>query len=96
VRLRNRCLRWCLWGKAKVDLDFFYLVFVDSEQFHVSGSASILDFAVVADEGFVAFFKQLLNAIGGGFLGIGPAPLEIRFTVNAIVVWTGKNEVVGQ
>ena len=63
MRLRNRCLRWCLSGKAKVDLDFFYLVFVDSEQFHVSGSASILDFAVVEDEGFVGFFKQLLNAM---------------------------------
>jgi hypothetical protein len=45
----------------------------------------ILGFAIVEDEGFVAFFKQLLNAIGWGFLGVRPAPFEIGLTVNAIV-----------
>ena len=89
-------LRWFLRGRAKVDLDLFYLVAFDSEEFRVPGAAAILGFAVVEDEGFVAFFKQLLNAIGWGFLGIGPAAFEIGLTVNAIVVWTGKYEVVGQ
>jgi hypothetical protein len=92
----DRPLRWFLRGIAKIDLDFFYLVSFDSEEFHVPGVAPILGFAVVDDEGFVAFFKQLLNAIGWGFLGVRPAPFEIGFTVNAIVVWTAKYEVVGQ
>jgi hypothetical protein len=35
-------------------------------------------------------------AIDWGLLAIGRAPFEIGFTVNAIVVWTGKYEVVGQ
>jgi hypothetical protein len=82
----DRCLRWFLWGRAKVDLDFFYLVSFDSEEFRVPGVAPILGFAVADDEGLVAFFKQLLNAIGWGFLGVRPAPFEIGFTVNAIVV----------
>jgi len=30
----------------------------------------MLGSAIVEDEGFVAFFKQLLNAIGRGFLAI--------------------------
>jgi hypothetical protein len=89
-------LPWFLRGRAKVDLDFFYLVSFDSEEFGFPGVAAILAFAVVEDEGFVAFFKQLLNAIGGGFLAIGPASFEIGLKVNAIVVWTGKYEVVGQ
>jgi hypothetical protein len=46
------------WGKTKIDLDIVYLVVVDGEQFHVPGSASILNFAVVEDEGLVAFFKR--------------------------------------
>jgi hypothetical protein len=67
----------------------------DSEEFRVP-AAVILGFAVVEDEGFVAFFKQLLNAMGWRFLTIGPAPFEIGFTINATVVRTGKYEVVGQ
>jgi hypothetical protein len=38
-------------GKTKVDLDWSCLVFVDSEQFEVVGSASFLDIAVVENEG---------------------------------------------
>jgi hypothetical protein len=87
----SRCLRGCLWGKTKIDLDFFYLATFDGEELRIPGAAAILDCAAVEDEGLVAFFKQLLNAIGGGFLGVGPAPFEIRFTVNAIIVWTGKH-----
>jgi hypothetical protein len=92
----NRGLRWLLCGKAKVDLDFSYLVSFDREEFSVPRAAAILGFAVVGDEGFVAFFKQLLNSVGWEFLAIRPAPFEIGFTVNAIVVWAGKYEVVGQ
>ena len=55
----NRDLRWLLWGGAKVNLDFSYLVSFDREEFRVPGAAAILGFAVVEDEGFVAFFKQL-------------------------------------
>ena len=76
-------------GQRQVDLDFFYLVYLvsfDSEEFCVPGVAPILGFAVVEDEGFVAFFKQLLDAIGWGFLGVRPAPFEIGFTVNAMVL----------
>jgi hypothetical protein len=92
----DRSLRWFLRGRAKVDFDFFYLVSFDSEEFRVRRAAGFLVFAVVDDDGFVAFFKQLLNVIGWGFLGIGPTPCEISSTVNAIVVWSGKYEGVGQ
>jgi hypothetical protein len=92
----NSCLAGSFWGRTKVDLYFLYLISFDSEEFRIPGAAAILGFAVVEDEGFVAFFKQLLNAIGRGFLAIGPAPFEISFTVNAIVVRTGKYEVVAQ
>ena len=71
------------WDRTKVDLDFFDLVSFDSEEFRVPGTAAILGFAIVEDEGFVACFKQLLNAVGRGLLAIGPAPFEIGFTVNA-------------
>ena len=50
-----------------------YLLSFDREEFRVPGAAATLGFALVKDEGFVAFFKQLLNAIGGGSLGIGPS-----------------------
>jgi hypothetical protein len=92
----NRCSRWFLWGRTKVDLDFFDLASFDGEELRVPGTAAILGFAIVEDEGFVACFKQLLKAIGWGLLAIGSAPFEIGFTVNAIVVWTAKYEVVGQ
>jgi hypothetical protein len=72
----NRCLRWFLWGRTKVDLDFFYLASFDGEELRVPGTTAILGFAIVEDEGFVACFKQLLNAIGWGSLAIGPAPLK--------------------
>jgi hypothetical protein len=88
--------RGFLRGRAKVDLYFFYLASFDGEEFGFPGVAAILGFAVAEDEGIVAFFKQLLNSIGWGSLGIGPAPFEIGLTANAIVVWTGKYEVVGQ
>jgi hypothetical protein len=71
-------------GHRQVDLDFFYLVYLvsfDGEELRVPAVAPILGFAIVEDEGFVAFFKQLLNAIGWGFLGVRPAPFEIGFTV---------------
>jgi hypothetical protein len=71
------------WDRTKVDLDFFDLVSFDSEEFRVPGAAAILGFAIVEGEGFVACFKQLLNAVGRGLLAIGPAPFEIGFTVNA-------------
>ena len=77
-------------------LDFFYFASLDGEELRVPRAAAILGFAIVEDEGFVACFKQLLNAIGWGVLAIGPAPFEIGFTVNSIVVWTGKYEVVAQ
>ena len=32
----DRSLRWFLWGRAKVDLDFSYFVSFDSEEFRVS------------------------------------------------------------
>jgi hypothetical protein len=92
----NRCLRWFLWGRAEVDLDFLYLVSFDSEEFRVPGTPAIHGFAVVEDEGFVVSFKHLLNLIGWGLLTIGPAAFEIGFAVNAIVVRTGKYEVVAQ
>jgi hypothetical protein len=66
------------------------------KNFRVPRAAAIFGFAVVDDEGFVAFFKQLLNVIGWGFFGIGPTPCEIGSTVNAIVIWSGKYEGVGQ
>ena len=84
------------WGRTKVDLYCLYLISFDSEEFCVLGAASILGFAVVQDEGFVDFFKQLLNGIGRGLLAIRPATFEISFTVNAIVVRTGKYELVAQ
>src|ERR1700686_5494307 len=92
----NSCLAGSFWGRTKGDLYFLYLISFDSEEFHVPGAAAILGFAVVEDEGFVALFKQLLNAIGRRFLAIGPAPFEISFTVNAVVERTGKYEVVAQ
>jgi hypothetical protein len=91
----NRCLCWFLWGKTKVDLDFFYLASFDGEELRIPGAAAVLGCAIVEDEGFVAF-KHLLNTIRWGVLAVGPAPFEIGFTVNAIVVWTGKYEVIGQ
>ncbi len=57
----NRCLRWFLWGRAKVDLVLFYLAFFDSEEFNVPGATAILDFAVVENEGFVVSFKDPPN-----------------------------------
>jgi hypothetical protein len=89
-------LRGIFRGRTKVDLDFFYLVSLDSEEFRVPGTAAVFGFAVIEDAGFVAFLKQLLNSIGGGFLAVGPAAFEIGLTVNAIVVRTGKYEVVRQ
>ena len=79
----SRCLRWFLWGRTEVDLDFFYFASFDGEELRVPRAAAILGFAIVEDEGFVACFKQLLNAVGRGLLAIGPAPFEIGFTVNA-------------
>ena len=71
-------------GHRQVDLDFFYLVYLvsfDGEELRVPAVAPIVGFAIVEDEGLVDFFKQLLNAIGWGFLGVRPAPFEIVFTV---------------
>ena len=73
----SRCSRWFPRGRTKVELDFFYLVSFDGEEFRVPGSTTILDFAVVEDEGFVVSFKHLLNLIGWGLLAIGPAAFEI-------------------
>ena len=53
-------------------------------------------FAVVENEGFVVSFKHLLNLIGWGLLAIGPAAFEVGFAVNAMVVRTGKYDVVAQ
>ena len=92
----KRHLRWFLRGRAEVDLDFFYLVSFDGEEFRIPGPVATLGFAVVQDEGFVASFKHLLNLIGGRLLAIGPAAFEIGFAVNAIVVRTGEYEVVAQ
>jgi hypothetical protein len=92
----NRCLLWFLRSRTKVDLNFFYLASFHGEELRVPGAPAILGFAIVEDEGFVAFLKQLLNAIRWGFLAIGPSAFEAGFTVNAIVVCTGKYEVVGQ
>jgi hypothetical protein len=53
----NRYLRWFLRGRAEVDLDFFYLVSFGDEEFRVPGSAAILGFAIIEDEGFRCMFK---------------------------------------
>jgi hypothetical protein len=87
---------WFLWSRTEVDLDLSYLVSFDSEEFRVPGSAASLGFAVVENEGFVVLFKHLLNLIGWGLLAIGPAAFEVGFAVNAMVVRTGKYEVVAQ
>jgi hypothetical protein len=44
-----------LLGKTKVELDFSYLASFDGEELRIPGSAPILSFAVVKDEGYVAF-----------------------------------------
>jgi hypothetical protein len=64
-------------GRTKVELDFLYLVSFDSQEFRVPGAAAIFGLADVENKGFVAFFKQLLNAIDWGFLGVQPAPFEM-------------------
>jgi hypothetical protein len=79
-------------GRTKVDLDFFYLVSLDGEEFGVPRAAAVSGGAVIEDDSFVAFLKQLLNSIDGGFLAIGPAAFEIGLTVNAIVVRTGNTK----
>jgi hypothetical protein len=66
----NRCLLWFLRSRTKVDLNFFYLASFHGEELRVPGAPAILGFAIVEDEGFVAFLKQLLNAIRWGFLAI--------------------------
>jgi len=78
---RNKCCRFSAGSGA---LDFFYLASFDGKELRVPGAAAILGFAIIEDEGFVAFLKHLLNAIRWGLLAIGPAPFEIGFTVNAI------------
>src|ERR1017187_9150540 len=92
----SRCSCWFPRGRTKVDLDFFSLVSFDGEEFRVPGAAAIFGLAVVEDKGFVVSFKRLFNLTGWGLLAIGPAALEIGFAVNAIVVRTSKNEVVGR
>jgi hypothetical protein len=59
-------------------------------------AAAVSGAAVIEDDSFVALLKQFLNSIGGGFPAVGPAAFEIGFTVNPIVVRTGKYKVVGQ
>lgn len=59
----NRCLLWFLRSRTKVDLNFFYLDSFHGEELRVPGAPAIPGFAIVEDEGFVAFLKQLLNAI---------------------------------
>jgi hypothetical protein len=85
-----------LRGRAKVDLYLLYLVSFGGEKFRVPGAAAILGLAVVEDKSFIAFLKHLLNAILWGFLAVRPAALEIGFTVDAMVVRTGKDEVIRQ
>jgi hypothetical protein len=86
----------CALASAEIPVIVVYAGSFGAEELRVPGTAAILGFEIIEDEGFVAYFKQLLNAIGWGLLAIGPAPFEIGFTVNAIVVWTGKYEVVAQ
>jgi hypothetical protein len=44
---RNRCLRRFLWGRTKVDLDFFYLASFNGEELRVPSAVAILGFAIV-------------------------------------------------
>jgi hypothetical protein len=63
----SRCSRWFPRGRTKVDLDFFYLASFDGEELRVPGAAPILGFAIVEDEGFVAFLKHFSMSYVGDF-----------------------------
>jgi hypothetical protein len=56
----------------------------------------MLGFVVVDDEGFVAFFKQLLNATGWGFSVYDQHRLKWVSRSMRWYVCTGKYKVVGQ
>jgi hypothetical protein len=73
-----------------------YFVSFNRENFRVAGAPVILDFAVVGNEGFAVSFRHLFNFIAWGLLATGPAAFEITVAVNAIVVQTGKDEIVAQ
>jgi hypothetical protein len=56
--------------RTEVDLDCFYFVSLEGEEFRVPGAGATFDFCLVENEGFVAFFKQLFDAKGRRFLAI--------------------------
>lgn len=67
---------------------------VASDKLGVAKRFSAVWLQVVQNEGFVRLFESFSNVDCLGALAIGPAAPQVRRTIDMVVVWIGKDEIV--
>jgi hypothetical protein len=78
---------------SEVNFDFLDLVSFDREELGASPFAAVVSSALVANEGFVAVFEELLDLKRFDVLAVWPAPFEIRRSIDVIVKRAREPEV---
>jgi hypothetical protein len=64
--------------------------------FVVTKRFSFVRLQIVEDKGFVPLIEKLANMDRPGVFAVGPATLQVRGTIDVIVVWASKGEIVAQ
>src|SRR5204863_41541 len=58
--------------------------------------SSVIGFPIVEGKGFVPLKEKLANVDRLGVLAVGPATLQVCGTIDMIIIWASKDEVVAQ
>ena len=82
--------------RTEINFDRFDLAAAPGEEFRVAKRLSVVRLQIVEDKGFVAAIEKLANVDRPGVLAVGPATLQVRGTIDVIVGWASKGEIVAQ
>ena len=81
---------------TKINLNFPNLVFLNPEEFRIPYLSADLRLNFVENKSFVAVFTELLNVERTNSLAIWPTPIEVRCSIDVIVLRTGECKIIGQ
>ena len=82
--------------RTEIHFDCFDLAAAYSEEFRVAKWLCVVRLQIVEDKGFVAAIEKFAYVDRPGVLAVGPATLQVRGTIDVIIVRTSESEVVAQ
>jgi hypothetical protein len=85
-----------MWKRPEVDDNFLDLVSLRAEVLSVAKFCASFWFTFITKNGFLTFFKKLLDVKSENLLTERPALLKMSRLTNVIIERTAKSEVIAQ